>query len=134
MTSVEYLNLDDLLDMVEALGVGPIRDVGLLESAVARPRARAFGQDAYGDLALKAAALLHSVALNHALVDGNKRLAWLATHAFLRINGHRPNVTNSEAFALVMDVVQGTAALDATASRLRVQPVAVGGPGPVSGS
>ncbi len=119
--------------MVEALGVGPVRDVGLLASAVARPRASAFGHDAYPDLAHKAAALLHSIALNHALVDGNKRLAWLATHAFLRLNGQRPHVTNVEAFTLVMDVVRGTAALDAIAGRLTVQPLTGSGPGRAGG-
>jgi death-on-curing protein len=59
----------------------------LLESALARPRASVFGQDAYPDLHLKAAALLHSPARNHALVDGNKRLAWTACRTFLAING-----------------------------------------------
>ena len=55
-----------------------VHDVGLLESALGRPRATVFGDDAYPDLHTKAAALLHSLARNHALVDGNKRLAWAA--------------------------------------------------------
>src|SRR5271155_460945 len=86
MNEVEYLSLDDLLSMVRHLGVGPVRDVGLLDSAAARPRASAFGEDAYETIDLKAAALLHSVARNHALVDGNKRLAWLAAVVFLDLN------------------------------------------------
>ena len=75
MTEVEYLNLEDLLKLFRTLEVGPVRDVSLLDSAAARPRSSAFGEDAYPSLELKAAALLHSVARNHALADGNKRLA-----------------------------------------------------------
>ena len=120
MTSVEDPDLEDLLAMVDVLGVGPVRDLGLLESAVARPRARAFGQDAYGDLARKGAALLHSVALHGALVDGDTRPAWLATHAFPSLHGHRPGVTNADAFRSVMDVAQGTAGHGAIAGRLAV--------------
>ena len=70
-----YLDLDDLLHVAErVLGEVLVRDVGLLEAAAARPRATAFGAEVYGDLFTKAAALLHSLATNHALVDGNKRL------------------------------------------------------------
>ena len=79
MNNTVHLDLDDILDLVRRLGVGPIRDLGLIDSAVARPRSSAFGEDAYPTVALKAAALLHSLAANHGLVDGNKRLAWLAT-------------------------------------------------------
>ncbi len=77
---IEYLDLDDLLEIARR-AVGDevkVRDYGLLESALARPRASVFGQDAYPDLHLKAAALLHSLARNRALVDGNKRLSWTA--------------------------------------------------------
>ena len=79
MSPVQYLDLEDLLRLVRLLSIGPVRDVGLLDSAVARPRSSAFGEDAYGTVSAKAAALLHSITNNHALVDGNKRLAWLAT-------------------------------------------------------
>ena len=65
----------------------PIRDVGLLGSAAARPQATAFGRDAYPDVITKAAALLQSIVVNHALVDGNKRVGWLATAVFLELNG-----------------------------------------------
>ena len=84
----EYLTMDDLLDIAPgALGQEVlVRDYGLLEAAVARPRASAFGQDAYPDLHVKAAALLHSLLSNHALVDGNKRLAWAACRVFLGLN------------------------------------------------
>jgi prophage maintenance system killer protein len=73
-------------------------EAGALESALARPRASVFGQDAYPDLHLKAAALLHSLAWNYALVDGNERLAWTACRTFLAINGHwisAPRMTDS---------------------------------------
>src|SRR5258708_21846277 len=83
----------------------PIRDLGLLESASARPRASAFGIDAYPDLWTKAAALLQSIVKNHALIDGNKRLGWLATAVFLEINGAAAYVaSNDDVYVFVMDV------------------------------
>ena len=120
MTEVEYLDLEDLLGLVRVLGVGPVRDVGLLDSAAARPRSSTFGEDAYPTLELKAAALLHSIARNHALVDGNKRLAWLATVVFLDLNRHAPDLDPDAAFDLVMEVAQGAVEVEAIASRLRV--------------
>lgn len=104
-----YLTLPELLRVaVRALGSEPVvRDYGLLESALARPRATAFGADAYPDLDAKAAALLHSLARNHALVDGNKRLALAATIAFYGINGRRLILTNDEAYDLIMGVAAG---------------------------
>ena len=85
----EYLSVEDVLAIAAiAIGAVPlIRDVGLLDSACHRPAAQAWGDDAYPDLLTKAAALLQSLTNNHALVDGNKRTAWLATVVFLRLNG-----------------------------------------------
>lgn len=104
-----WLDLELLLHIAErTLGVpAEIRDVGLLESALARPRASAFGEDAYPTLALKAAALLHSLARNHALVDGNKRLALAATFTFVGINGSMLTLDNDEAYDLVLSVATG---------------------------
>lgn len=85
-----------------------------------RARSSAFGQEAYPTLALKAAALLHSLARNHALVDGNERLAWLATVVFLDLNAQAPRVSHDEAFDLVMDVSKGLLDVDEIAIRLRV--------------
>ncbi|CAN5143240.1 hypothetical protein BH20ACT16_BH20ACT16_14850 [soil metagenome] len=104
-----YLDLEDLLYIAErALGHAPqVRDHGLLESALARPRATAFGEDAYADIHHKAAALLHSLASNHALIDGNKRLALAAVLAFYGTNGLRLTMTNDDAYALVMSVACG---------------------------
>jgi death on curing protein len=74
----------------------PIRDLGLLAAAAARPQASAFGDDAYPDLWTKAAALLHSVVKNQPLVDGNKRLGWLACAVFLDINGTDPTTASND--------------------------------------
>lgn len=104
-----YLTLAELIHVAErTLGEEvPIRDHGLLASAVARPQATAFGDDAYRSLEEKAAALLHSLARNHALVDGNKRLALAATIALLGVNGRRLSLTNDEAYELVMSIAAG---------------------------
>jgi death-on-curing protein len=106
---VIYLTLPELLHVAaRALGSEPaVRDHGLLESALARPQATAFGTDAYPDLDAKAAALLHSLAANHALIDGNKRLALAATIAFYGVNGRRLTLTNDEAYELIMNVAEG---------------------------
>jgi death-on-curing protein len=106
---VIYLTLAELIHVGERVlgGEVPVRDYGLLESALARPQATAFGADAYPALEEKAAALLHSVVRNHALIDGNKRLGLAATIAFLGLNGRRLTLTNDEAYALVMAVAEG---------------------------
>lgn len=120
MNDVEYLTLEDMLDLVKALGAGPVRDLGLLDSACHRPQAGFFGQDAYPSLSGKAAALMHSLACNHALVDGNKRLALLATVVFLRVNGHRLDLTDDEAFDLTMSVAAGQLDADGIEKHLRL--------------
>ncbi len=104
-----YLTLPELLHVAErTLGPEvPVRDHGLLESALARPQATPFGLDAYDGLEEKAGALLHSLARNHALVDGDKRLALAATIAFLGLNGYRLTLTNDEAYTLVIEVASG---------------------------
>ncbi len=106
MTS--YLDVEDLLDIAAVvLGAPPkVRDYGLLSSASARPMTFVFGQEAYPDLAGKAAALLHSICANHALIDGNKRLAWAATVVFVSLNTGGPirdvDVDRAEAFVLAV--------------------------------
>lgn len=100
-----YLDLDDLLKIAErVIGSVAVRDAGLLESALVRPQADYFGEDPYPTLEEKAAALLHSLVGNHALIDGNKRLGLAAMIAFLGINGRRLTLTNDEAYDLVMAV------------------------------
>jgi death on curing protein len=123
VTAPEYLTTEDLLLLTRRLGVGPVRDLGLLDSSAARPRSSAFGEDAYPSIDLKAAALMHSVAANHCLVDGNKRLAFLATVVFLDLNGYDVDLTDDEAFALTMDVACGALRdVPEIARRLAVRP------------
>ena len=103
-----HLDLDDLLYVAaRTLGEVQIRDAGLLESALARPRATAFGGDAYPSMHEKAAALLHSLARNRALVDGNERLALAGSIAFYGLNGLRLTLSNDEAYDLVIAVAAG---------------------------
>lgn len=118
MSTVEYLTLEDLLGLVRRMGIGPVRDIGLLDSAVARPRSSAFGTDAYPTVQLKAAALLLSLVRNHPLVDGNKRLAWLATVVFLDLNDVAVGLSDEDAFALVMAAAAGELDLEEVAVRL----------------
>ena len=119
---VEFLDLDDLLDLPRVLlgDSPPIRDVGLLASAVARPQTTVGGEDAYPTIWLKAAALLQSVVGNHALVDGNKRLGWLSAAVFLEINDVSvAAASNDDVYTLVMEIAQTGLALDDIAVRLR---------------
>jgi death on curing protein len=118
VSTVEFLDLEDLIELVRRLGVGPVRDIGLLDAAAARPRSSAFGSDAYPTLELKAAALLHSLVRNHALVDGNKRLAWLATVVFLDLNDRTVALDDDEAFTLVMEAAGGMLDVEEIAERL----------------
>jgi death on curing protein len=118
----EYLDLDDLLEIARQAVGGEVMvsDYGLLESALARPRASVFGQDAYPDLHLKAAALLHSLARNHALVDGNKRLAWTACRTFLAVNDQWISAPEDDRFEFVIRVATGAESeLEKIAAQLR---------------
>jgi death-on-curing protein len=106
---IDYLDSDDLLAAATAaLGRPPdVRDWGLLSSALSRPQASMYGEQAYPTLHEKAAALLDSLARNHALVDGNQRLAWVATRLFYIFNGldlRAPDVDEGEAFVLSVAV------------------------------
>lgn len=118
---VEFLDLDDLVDLARTLlgDPPPIRDIGLLGSAAARPQTTVFGEDAYPDLLTKAAALLQSIVNNHALVDGNKRLGWLATAVFLEINGVAASrAGNDDVYEFVMHVASTNPSLDEITGRL----------------
>ena len=121
MNSVEYLELDDVMEMIRHLGIGPVRDIGLLDSAVNRPQFSAFGEEAYPSIPLKAAALLHSLTKNHALVDGNKRIAWLCTVVFTDLNGLAPELSDEEAFQLVWDIASSHMEVAEIADRLRLK-------------
>ncbi|WP_371102389.1 type II toxin-antitoxin system death-on-curing family toxin [Streptomyces sp. PU_AKi4] len=117
---MHYLTLPELLNLAKRLGEDAVRDYGLLDSALARPQSSVFGQDAYPDVWQKAAALMESLARNHALVDGNKRLAWYATWVFLHMNGHPldPEFDVDEAEEFVLDVCQGALDVPKIASKL----------------
>lgn len=104
-----FLSYAELLHVAQrAMGEAPVvRDAGLLAAAAARPQTTVFGDDAYPDLEHKAAALAHSIAHNHALVDGNKRLALAGLIAFLGVNGRRLTLTNDEAYDVIMALATG---------------------------
>jgi death on curing protein len=120
MPDLVHLTAEDLVVIAGAAtgGAAVVRDYGLLDAAAGRPRASAFGQDAYLTIDDKAAALLQSIVMNHALVDGNKRLAWLATYVFYDLNGHDLVVTVDDGFDLVMSVISDHLDVDAIAARL----------------
>jgi death-on-curing protein len=118
---VEFLDLDDVIELARRLlgDPPPIRDIGLLGSAVARPQTTVGGVAAYPSIWSKAAALLQSIVVNHALIDGNKRLGWLATAVFLEINDASvAGATNDEVYTLVMSVASSAASVDDLASQL----------------
>jgi death on curing protein len=115
-----YLTLEDVLYLAARLGEPHPRDVGLVESAVARPRTSVFGDDAYPGLHAKAAAVLHSLARNHAFVDGNKRVAWLSAGAFYWINGFELDAPEDPAYDLVIGVATGVIEVDELAATLAV--------------
>ena len=105
----EYLDLDDLLAAADAAvgGRADVRDIGLLQAAAVRPQTTAFGEDAYPDLDTKAAALLQSIVGGHPLVDGNKRLGWVAVRLFYRVNGADVHPAPGDAYDLIVAVASG---------------------------
>jgi death-on-curing protein len=123
----DFLSLEDLLEI--AHGVLPlveVRDIGLLESAAARPLASAFGEPAYPTFAEQAAALTHSLARNHPLVDGNKPLAWAALRVFCLMNGRDPAYTVDEAEEFVLAVARGELDAPGIAQWLTLHGVSLG--------
>ncbi len=119
---VEFLDLHDVVELAATLlgDPPPIGDLGLLGSAVARPLTTLFGQDAYPDLWSKAAALLQSIVNNHALIDGNKRLGWLATAVFLEINGIAiSRADNNDVYELVLNIAANNPPIEQITTRLK---------------
>jgi death on curing protein len=116
-----YLRVDDVLAVAEAvLGQAPaVRDLGLIDSAVARPQAVFADVEAYPSLHLKAAALLESLAGNHALVDGNKRTALASLLFFYDLNDMRVTLSHDEAYDLVIGVVVHDIEVEKAADLLR---------------
>ena len=118
---MRYLTVKEVLEINAKVmgGTHALRDRGLLESAVARPQASAFGMDAYPDLVSKAAALLHSLILNHAFIDGNKRTAALATLVFANLNGYVIHWDQREALDFVLRLATRRIELDDAIAFLR---------------
>lgn len=105
--SIAYLSLEDLLGLADDLDCLAVRDIGLLDSAAHRPGATAFGDDAYPSIHEKAAVLLESIVRNHPLVDGNKRLGWLATYVFYGLNGFDLIAPDDDAYDLIIALAAG---------------------------
>lgn len=105
---IDYLSVEDLLEIaVGVIGEVGVRDPGLLAAAAGRPSISVFGHDAYETFEDKAAALLHSLVRNHALVDGNKRLAWSAVRVFFLLNARDLTYTVDEAEELILNAAAG---------------------------
>ena len=105
---LDYLSVEDLLEIASGvLDDVAVRDPGLLAAAAARPQTTVFGEDAYPTFEAKAAALLHSLVRNHALVDGNKRLAWSAGRVFCLLNGRDLTYTVDEAEQMMLGAAAG---------------------------
>lgn len=117
---MRYLTADDVMALNEAeAGPDLLADFGLLESAVLRPQTSILGSDAYPDIHSKAAALLHSLARNHAFIDGNKRTAALATDVFYALNGYVLEAEPSEFVGLVLDAAQGLIDVETIAGQFK---------------
>lgn len=115
----EYLTFEDALSLIDDLGVGPIRDLGLLDSALHRPAVSVLGHDAYPRIHMKAAVLLEGLVRNHALVDGNKRLGWLAPVVFLGLNNLALEAPDDDAYELVIGVASGEIGHEESAEQIR---------------
>lgn len=117
---IDYLSVEDLVEIAAGIIDGvAVRDAGLLAAAAGRPQVTVFGDDAYPTFSDKAAALLHSLVRNHALVDGNKRLAWAATRGFHLLNGHDLAYSTDEAEALMLAAAAGDLDIPEIATWLR---------------
>ncbi len=123
--AIDYLDIHDLLEIGNSLIPDfRVREIGLLQAAAARPQTLVFGKDAYDTFPLKAATLMHSIARNHPLVDGNKRLAWAATRTFCILNGYDIFNDVDSAEIVVLSVATGTLDVVSIASALEIRPTA----------
>lgn len=113
----QYLSLEDALVQVKALGFY-VKDPGLLEAALSRPKTSVFGEDAYPTLPLKAASLMHSIIKNHPMIDGNKRTSWLLMVSFIWINGYQHDMTTDEGFDLTLGIAESRLELEDIAAVL----------------
>jgi death on curing protein len=117
---IALLSVEQLLEMHEELleefgGGSGVRDLGALEAAAARPAASFGGEDLYPDLASKAAALMHSLVMNHPFVDGNKRIGAAAAEFFVNFNGSDLSADDSEMEAVTLATARGEMSAEALA-------------------
>lgn len=117
---IVYLSVAQVLQLHHVLlrafgGREGLRDRGGLASAVARPAATFGGEDLYPDLAAKAAALMHSLLLNHPFVDGNKRVGVAAAELFLRVNGWELDAGDEELEEMTISIATGDVEAEALA-------------------
>ena len=110
---IRYISFEVFVRQIEKRGF-VVRDLGLIQSALARPETTLFGEPAYPTIDLKGAALMESLAINHPFFDGNKRSAWLGLNYFLELNGWEIMAADEEAFAYILDVA--TSEIDLTES------------------
>ena len=118
LTAVQVLFIHARL-LAETGGASGVRDLGLLESAIARPRATFDGQDLYPDLYAKAAALMVGLVNNHPFADGNKRVGVTAAGLFLIRNGLQLRAGNEELEQVTLEVAQGHLTVDQVAAWFR---------------
>jgi death-on-curing protein len=113
-----YLSLDAALYQTKTLGFF-VKDAGLLEAALSRPRTSAFGEEVYTTLELKAASIMHSIIRNHPMIDGNKRTAWALMVTFIFINGYVHDMTDDEGFDLTLGIAEGRYELEQAAAIIK---------------
>lgn len=124
MSGIDFLRLDDILEIhLDQIGryggSAEIRDMGLLESALAMPQATFGGQNLHDDLYAMAAAYLFHIVQNHPFVDGNKRTGAVAAVVFLSLNGLEIDASMHDFEQLVWLTATGNADKEAIASFLR---------------
>ncbi len=123
MQTPEFLQIAEILEIHQILidlfgGMPGIRDEGLLESALSQPQATFFGELLHPTIHEQAAAYLYHIAKNHPFLDGNKRTAYGAMETFLRLNGYNLDLSNEQAYNMVMQVAQGEMSKEALSSLL----------------
>lgn len=120
----DYLDFHDVVEIAAEIIPGmQVRDEGLIKSAVDRPRTTVFGNDAYPTFDEKAAALMHSLARNHPLIDGNKRIAWAATRTFCLLNSRDINLMVNDAEELILQIARGKVDVKEIAIRLNISKI-----------
>jgi death-on-curing protein len=112
-----YMSLATALELIKTVGFH-VRDVGLLNSALVRPKTTVFGADAYPEFPIKVAALMHSVIKNHPLIDGNKRTSWILMSAFLQLNDFQHNMDTETGFDLTLGIAEDRYTLEQAAEIL----------------